>query len=105
LTVDWPADPEHPANRARMRDDLFCPPLCWRKRCHRIDRCPHMMPLAIREFMPEFCVHLANLSGDRQFYSGPVNPDKMTILAEIFGAAEKPPANPLSRLPIAESFT
>ncbi len=103
---EWPADPNHPANRSRALDNRLCPPLCWRKRCRRRGewRCPHRMPLAVREFMPELSVHLTNLCGDPQVHLGPVNPDKMVILADVFGRAAKPPANRLSRLPLAEAL-
>ena len=82
----WPADPDHPANRARRRDDMLCPPLCWRPRCQRIGRCRHLLPLAIREFMPELSVHLSALAGEPSPYDGPVDAAKMMILAEIFPA-------------------
>ena len=86
-TVEWPTDPEHPANRARALDNKVCPPLCWRPRCRRQKRCPHRMPLAVREFMPEFAVYMARAVGDPPFYTGPLDEGKMLILAEIFDAA------------------
>ena len=99
-TIDWPLDPEHPANRNMALQQKICPPLCWRTRCKRARRCVHFIPLAAREFMPELMVHINNFFGHPLEYSGPVNPDKMTILAEILGKAEKPLPNPESRLPI-----
>ena len=99
-TMTWPADPEHPANQQMALQQKVCPPLCWRTRCKRAQRCVHFMPLAVREFMPELVVHLYNLHNERLDYSGPVNPDKMVILGEIFGKAAKPPANRESRLPL-----
>ena len=103
-SLTWPADPNHPANRSRALHDKLCPPLCWRTRCKRAGRCVHLMPLASREFMPELSVHLSNLHGEPQVYTGPVNPDKMQVLAEIFGAASTPAPNPQSRLPFDFSF-
>ena len=98
--MTWPADPEHPANQQMALQQKVCLPLCWRNRCKRAQRCVHFMPLAMREFMPELAVHLNNLHDEPQDYSGPVNPDKMVILGEIFGKAAMPPANPESRMPL-----
>ena len=69
-TMTWPADPEHPANQQMALQQKVCPPLCWRKRCKRAQRCVHFMPLAVREFMPELVVHLYNLHGEPLDYSG-----------------------------------
>ena len=95
-----PASMTWPANQQMALQQKVCPPLCWRTRCKRAQRCVHFMPLAVREFMPELVVHLYNLHDEPLDYSGPVNPDKMVILGEIFGKAAKPPANPESRMPL-----
>ncbi|MBI2718444.1 MAG: hypothetical protein HY245_15705 [Rhizobiales bacterium] len=81
--IAWPSDPEHPANRAQARDQLLCPPLCWRARCRRAGRCRHLMPLAIREFMPEFSVHISKAGGEVSPWRGPVDQGKLALLAEL----------------------
>ena len=82
-SVEWPKDKSHPANLDRAARDQLCPRLCWRRRCLRAQRCRHMIPLAQREFMPELSVHLSALLGETSPYSGPLNADKMELLAEL----------------------
>jgi hypothetical protein len=43
--------------------------------------------------MPELSVHLSALYNEPQIYFGPINPDKMRLLAEIFGPLETAPPN------------
>ena len=39
----------------------LCYSLCWRDRCKRAQRCRHNIPLAIREWMPEFAIFLSEI--------------------------------------------
>jgi len=85
MTLPALAD-DHPARPYLDSRAKLCPSLCWRRRCRRAGRCRHVMPLAIREFMPELAVHLNRLAGQPMDYSGPLDPAKMTVLAELFPA-------------------
>ena len=82
--IDWPADPKHAANRRQRAVGKACLALCWRERCHRAFRCRHHLPLAVREFMPEFAFHMAALGGwPPPFYNGEMDQAKLALLAEI----------------------
>ena len=84
-TVEWPADPEHPANRQRAYYDAACPPLCWRERCKRAGRCRHLLALAIREFQPELCHHFNMQLGVTSPLAGAdIDPLKLAIVATVF---------------------
>ncbi len=63
------------------------------ERCLRAERCRHRLPLGVRDWMPELSVHLSALHDEPQIYFGPVNPDKMAVLAEIFSPLETAPPN------------
>jgi hypothetical protein len=91
--ISWPKEPDHPANVARASSERLCLMLCWRERCRRAERCRHRLPLGVRDWMPELSVHLSALQNEPQIYFGPVNPDKMAVLAEIFGPLETAPPN------------
>ena len=91
--TSWPREPDHPANVARAGREKLCLMLCWRERCRRAERCRHRLPLGTRDWMPELSVHLSALHDEPQIYFGPVNPDKMAVLAEIFGPLEAAPPN------------
>lgn len=63
-----------------------CLPLCWRKRCRRAGRCRSRMPLAIREFMPEFGHYIARVNGE--ILPDPdhsLDPGKLFVLDEFLG--------------------
>ncbi len=92
-SVDWPKEPDHPANTRRASSEELCLMLCWRERCQRSARCRTVLPLGVRDWMPELSVHLSALYNEPQIYFGPVNPDKMQVLAEIFGPLETAPPN------------
>ena len=79
-------DPIAPARQGIMQaQNLICLRLCWRKRCHRAKRCKHRLPLAALEFMPELSVVLSEMTHEAPHYTGPLNPDKMTVLRDILG--------------------
>ena len=92
-SVDWPKEPDHRANEDRAAREKLCHMMCWRERCRRAGRCHSLLPLGTRDWMPELSVHLSALYNEPQVYFGPVNSDKMQVLAEIFGPLETAPPN------------
>ena len=89
--------PDRPANALRTAREKLCLMLCWRERCHRAGRCRSLLPLGQRDWMPELSLYLSALCGKPQVYFGPVNPDKMLVLAEIFGPLKTAPPNRYDR--------
>ncbi len=86
----WLRDPkDHPVAEERrdivMAQSTVCLSLCWRRRCHRAQRCKHRIGLAVREFMPELSVVLSEITHEVPHYKGPLNPDKIAVLRDILG--------------------
>ncbi|CAN5322995.1 hypothetical protein BH10PSE7_BH10PSE7_44380 [soil metagenome] len=84
-----PAPPE--AHERRERIGKLCLRLCWRERCHRAGRCRTLLPLAIRDFQPEYGVHLHRIAERHYVYYGDLDPEKMAILAERLVRKESGP--------------
>ncbi len=62
----------------------LCLALCWRPRCRRGSRCRHFIPLALREWQPEFGLMLKELSNLPNHYHGPHDAVKLAELKRQF---------------------
>lgn len=63
----------------------MCYCLCWRPRCRRARRCRHLMPLALREWQPEFGILLKDLCNLPNDYHGPRDAVKLAELKRLWG--------------------
>ena len=85
-TMTWSDGPFNYATQYQRAGEAACLPLCWRRRCHRAGRCRNYMPLAIREFMPEFGHYIARLNGEVLLDEDhSLDPAKLFILDEFLG--------------------
>ena len=58
----------------------LCYALCWRPRCRRAKRCRHKIPLAVREWQPEFGLAFNELWNRPNDYHGPYDAVKLADL-------------------------
>lgn len=63
----------------------LCHGLCWRPRCRRARRCRFLMPLALREWQPEYAMVLKELWNMPDDYAGPYDKVKLAELRRLHG--------------------
>jgi hypothetical protein len=90
----WLKDPRHrpmapgtdPAVlRQQETSQRLCHSLCWRPRCKRAGRCRHIIPLAVREWQPEFGIVLKELLNLPNEYHGPHDAVKLAEFKRLMG--------------------
>jgi hypothetical protein len=86
----WLKDPaDVPLGRPRTRaEDVsmeVCLHLCWRGACIRAGRCRHLIPLAVREWMPEIAIRLSELWGIPVDAPHHHDREKLELLREVLG--------------------
>ncbi len=68
---------------AREGSAALCLSLCWRDRCKRARRCRHLMPLAVREWMPEVAILLSEIWDTPINRPNSFDEEKLNLLREL----------------------
>ena len=71
----------NPQLASRRFNDVLCLSLCWRPRCHRVGHCRYRLPLAVREWQPEYQAYFAIMGGKVGYPNVEIDEAKLEALA------------------------